>query len=341
MPDQPPYAGPVSTARPAGDPSDGDAAVGVPADGDAAAGVPTGEEREPAEEPEPEPSAGLEPAAVQVPRPRRTRRGEVLVGPSVGARYRPGALVGLPLISLVLSPLIATALETGIRSVISRRIAAGHPPSALPSSLLPIPYPVLLILGFLVAWALLALWALVPLVLTSRAVLLDEERGTVVLRRGLRRSAPRELSDVLWAVGGAERDAVALVGLTDPGSPPETDDGHGDGEADGDEADDDEVAQPIQWVVPAIGWDDASFDGLRALQAATGFPAAPPRPVLAAVARRQRQAQAHREMADRILMPWREEYAADPAAFQRDFDHARRVLGGKEPSGPAERSAPR
>ena len=40
---------------------------------------------------------------------------------------------------------------------------------------------------------------------------------------------------------------------------------------------------------------------------------------------------ANRELARRVGMPWREEYADDRAAFQRDFDRARRVLGGREP----------
>ena len=32
----------------------------------------------------------------------------------------------------------------------------------------------------------------------------------------------------------------------------------------------DPEAPPRQWIVPEVGWDGASFDGLRALQAATG-----------------------------------------------------------------------
>ena len=35
---------------------------------------------------------GASAAAGTTPRPRRTRRGEIIVGPTVMARYRPGAL---------------------------------------------------------------------------------------------------------------------------------------------------------------------------------------------------------------------------------------------------------
>ena len=85
-----------------------------------------------------------------------------------------------------------------------------------------------------------------------------------------------------------------------------------------------------QWVVPEIGWDAASFDGLRVLQAAAGFRPAPPREVLVREERRGRVEAAHRELAARLGMPWREEYAHDEAVFQAEFDRVRRVLGGRE-----------
>lgn len=242
------------------------------------------------------------PQDVAPPEPRRTRGGAVRIGPSVRARYAPGALMGLPIVSLVLSPLGAVVLRSwrdglpvverdqGLAALLAHDV---------------IVYPA----AFLLAWALLALWALVPMLATTPRVLLDESRGVLSRRRGLRRAEERPLADVVFAVADAERDSIALIGF----------------------ARDEEVER---WVVPAIGWDDASFDGLRVLQAAAGLRPAPPRPVLALRARRERQAHAHREMAERVALPWRPEYDDDPAAFRRDFDHARRVLGGKEPPAP-------
>src|SRR5699024_2980770 len=91
-----------------------------------------------------------------------------------------------------------------------------------------------------------------------------------------------------------------------------------------------------RWVIPEIGWDDASFDGLRTLQSAAGLRPAPPRPALVAEARRRRRAELHREYARRLGMPWKEEYARDEEAFQAEFDRIRRVLGGKEPARPGD-----
>lgn len=238
------------------------------------------------------------------PSPRRTRDGLVLVGPSLRARYLPGALIGLPMVSLLLAPFAAAGLEQWRDA----RAAAG---AGGPLVTLLEPMAVQMLLGWLLLWALLALWALVPMIATHRVVLLDEAAGTVRLRRGLRAGEPVPVSEVVYAVGEAERGYEALIGIGAPDRP------------------EDQAAR--QWRVPNIGWDDAGFDGLRALQSAAGLRAAPPRPVLLAESRRLRRAGAHQEMAQRIGMPWREEYAHDDAAFQRDFDHARRVLGGKEP----------
>lgn len=259
------------------------------------------------------------------PAPCRTRRGEIVVGPSFASRYTPGALVGLPIVCLFLTPLGAA----GIEQVVARpSLADAAWARALAGS------PLALVVAFLGLWGLLALWAALPLALTRRVVLLDADAGTVSRRRGLGpRQAPRPLGDVLWAVAEADRDAIALIGL------------HAGGQ-DGYRAEAQRLAaaappgqepdEPTgeQWSVPHIGWDDASFDGLRALQAAAGLRPSPPRPWLLADARRQRLARAHREMAERIAMPWQDAYEDDPALFQRDFDRARRVLGGKEPGGP-------
>lgn len=256
------------------------------------------------------------------PRPRRTRRGEIVVGPSFAARYLPGAVVGLPIIALVLTPL-GTA---GIQQLLARPGLSEAPwARAVAAS------PAEPLLALCAIWILLALWAALPLLLTRRVVLLDVERGTICRRRGLgRRRVEQPLADVLWAVGEADREAIALIGLHPGGQAGARAEAARLAAAAPDAADPPEPAI-AQWTVPHIGWDDASFDGLRALQSAAGLVPAAPRPVLLAAARRRRRAAAHREMAARIDMPWDASYEDDPDAFQRDFDHARRVLGGREP----------
>lgn len=261
---------------------------------------------EPQSQPQPEPPSASPPA----PQPRRTRRGEILVGPSVLSRWGPLAGIGLPIISLILAPLGTAGLQQlllidGIRTLAPSWLLASTWAQG--------------VLAYLALWALLAGWALVPMALTRRIVLLDPAEGTVRRRRGLGRPSPaRPVADVVWAVGDADRDASALIGLY-PGGPDAAAAAHADAE------------DVEQWGVGHIGWDDAAFDGLRALQDAAGLAPAPPRPVLVARERRERHAAANRELARRVGMPWREEYADDRAAFQRDFDRARRVLGGREP----------
>lgn len=236
------------------------------------------------------------------PAPRRTRAGTVIVGPTVRARYTPGALIGLPLVSLLLSPFAGAGIQEWRRS----RLRAGQ--DGLLEQLLD-PAWVQLLLGALLLWALFALWALVPLLLTQRVVLLDEEQGSVALRKGLRIIQRASLSSVEHAVGEAERGGMALIGIRGPGG----------------------AGQPVQqWVIPEVGWDAASFDGLRTLQGAAGLRPAPPRAELQRENRRARRDRSHRELAERLGMPWREEYAHDDAAFQAEFDRVRRVLGGKE-----------
>lgn len=224
----------------------------------------------------------------------------MLVGPGIRSRYLPGVLIGLPLVSLLLSPFAGAALQQWRRG----RILEGHD-GAL-EQLLGAAWTQLLV-GALLLWALFALWAFVPLLLTRRLVLLDERTGALTLRRGLRTVDRAELTDVVYAVGEAERGSFALIGLRP---------------RDG--------GEERQWMVAEIGWDEASFDGLRALQTAAGLRPAPPRHVVVPEARRARREVLHRELAERLGMPWREEYAHDEAAFQAEFDRLRRVLGGKE-----------
>ncbi|MFC0675278.1 hypothetical protein [Brachybacterium hainanense] len=243
------------------------------------------------------------------PAPRRTRDGRVIIGPTVASRYRPGALIGLPLVAAVLAAFPAAGLEQWRAA----RIAAGD--AGRLTELLQ-PMAVQLVLSWLGLWALLALWALVPLIATHRAALLDEAAGRLALRRGLRVRQDVPLAEVVYAVGEAERGYDALIGIGAPTAP-------------------DEAARE-QWRIPHIGWDDPGFDGLRVLQAAAGLRPSPPRAELIAASRRGRREAAHREMAQRIGMIWRPEYGQDEERFQRDFDHARRVLGGKEPARPGD-----
>lgn len=240
-----------------------------------------------------------DPAATS-PAPRRTRSGEVLVGPSVKARYLPGALIGLPLVSLLLSPFAGAGLQQWRHT----RLRGGH--DGLLEQLLA-PAWTQLLLGALLLWLLFALWAAVPLVATRTVVLLDEQAGTLRLRKGLRTRDRAALGEVEYAVGEAVRGSLGLIGVRRR-----------------------EQEQPRQWIVPEIGWDSASFDGLRTLQAAADLPPAPPRAVLVREERRARVEAAHRELAARLGMPWREEYAHDEAAFRAEFDRVRRVLGGRE-----------
>ncbi|ASK67200.1 hypothetical protein CFK39_12345 [Brachybacterium avium] len=241
---------------------------------------------------------------VPPPAPRRTRAGEVVVGPTVRARYVPAALIGLPLVAVLLS----TFAGAGIQQWRSSRLRAGH--DGMLEQLLA-PAWAQLLLGAVLLWGLLALWALIPLVLTHRVVLLDERAGTLALRRGLRIADRAPLSQVRYATGDSERGGVALIGLEKGGA-------RGEGEA------------LRQWVVPESGWDDAAFDGLRTLQTAAGLRPAPPRAVLVRESRRIHRERNHRELAARLGMPWREEYVRDEAAFRDEFDRIRRMLGGKE-----------
>lgn len=247
------------------------------------------------------PQDAASPVPASAPAARRSRSGAVLVGPSIRARYLPGVLIGLPLVSLLLSPFVGTALQQWRRS----RILDGHRGTL--EQILEPAWAQLLI-GALLLWVLFALWAFVPLLLTRKVALLDEATGTLVLRRGLRTVDRATVSEVLYAVGEAERGSLALIGI------------RGD------------AAEERQWMIAEIGWDSASFDGLRVLQGAAGLVPAPPRGELVHEARRARREQNNRELAARLGMPWDDAYAHDEAAFQSEFDRIRRVLGGKEPA---------
>lgn len=263
------------------------------------------------------------PDSVRVePSPRRTRGGAVIVGPTVRARYVPGALIGLPLISVLLSPFAAAGLQQWRFG----RLREGH--DALLEHLLA-PAWVQLLLGALLLWALFALWGIVPMLLTHRVVHLDEAAGTLVLRKGLRTVDRAELGQLDYAVGEAERGSIALIGVRDTEHAPRAGAARRRRRDGG-------TPTVRQWIVQEIGWDAASFDGLRALQMISGLRPAPPRGVLVRENRRLRIARANHELADRLGMPWRPEYEHDERAFRAEFDRVRRVLGGKEKPRPGD-----
>ena len=91
--------------------------------------------------------------AATAPAPRRTRSGAVLVGPSIRARYLPGVLIGLPLISLLLSPFAGAGLQQWRRT----RILDGN---RGPLEQILEPAWTQLLVGALLLWGLFALWAL-------------------------------------------------------------------------------------------------------------------------------------------------------------------------------------
>lgn len=236
------------------------------------------------------------------PAPRRTRRGAVVVGPTLWARWGPGALLGLPLVALLLSPFAGAGLQQWRRS----RLLAGHDGTI--EALLADSW-VQLLLGALLLWAVFAAWALVPMLATHQVVLFDEDAETLILRRGVRTVDRAPLDAVVHAIGDAERGRTGEIALR-----------AGDG------------GEPRHWTLPEVGWDGPSFDGLRVLQAAADLRAAPDRAALVHEARRMRREGVNRELAARAGMPWLPEYGQDEAAFQAEFDRVRRVLGGKEPA---------
>lgn len=270
--------------------------------------------------------------------PRRTRDGAVIIGPTLWARARDGLLIGLPLISLVLCTFPGAALQQWRRA----QIRAGHDGWLVD---LLAPAWMQLLLGFLLLWLLLGACGVLALALTRRVVLLEEDTGRLRLLAGPRVRDRAQLRDVVFAIGEPTPNGMGLIGLrpgaaTDPaagegrhavdrrGAIDASQDARTDDESEAGMAPQDELRR---WSLPAVGWDDASFDGLRVLQAAAGLRPAPSRGILLATERRARRTEVNRELASRLGMPWREHYARDESAFQAEFDRVRRVLGGKEP----------
>lgn len=225
-----------------------------------------------------------------------------MIGPTVGARWGPGAVLGLPLVALLLSPFAGAGLDQWRRM----RLLDGHE-GWIEAALAPGWAQILL--GAALLWLLFAVWALMPMLATRQVVLYDDRSGELRLRKGLRTLGTARLEHVVHAVGEAGRGSLGRIGLVEePGG------------------------ELREWMVPEIGWDSAAFDGLRTLQEDAGLRPAPERQELVAEARRARREALHRELAARAGMPWRPEYAEDEAAFQHEFDRVRRVLGGKEPA---------
>ena len=278
--------------------------------------------------PRPAPSAASDAATTQAPAPRRTRDGAVIIGPTLWARARDGLLIGLPLISLVLCTFPGAALQQWRRA----QIRAGHDGWLVD---LLAPAWMQLLLGFLLLWLLLGAWGVLALAFTRRVVLLEEGTGALQLLAGPRVRGRAHLRDVVFAIGEPAPGGMGLIGLRLDGDrdPAAGESGpslprpmlqSGDPEQ--------SVGEELRrWSLPSVGWDDASFDGLRVLQAAAGLLPAPPRGILLEDERRARRMEVNRELASRLGMPWRDQYARDESAFQAEFDRVRRVLGGLEP----------
>lgn len=220
------------------------------------------------------------------PDPRRTRSGDVIIGASLWSRARPGIVLGLPVLAVILGPLVGTVLQ--------RRFALYSTAESI----------LALLGGMALAWAGMSLLGLLALALTHPAVRWDQREGTLRRWRGLRPvGRPRSVRDLHFATGEAERSSIGILGFRD-------------GE---------------QWVIAHIAWDDAAFDGLRLLQQQMRTLVAPPRPVLAEQARRQRTEATDRALAERYRMPWKSAYT-DHRVFLADFDRVRQELGGKAPT---------
>lgn len=239
------------------------------------------------------------------PAPRRTRTGAVLIGPPLASRYIPGAFLGLPVLALVLSPIGGA----GVQQFVHNRVREGArgPLVDLMSTM-----AAQIVVGGVVMWALFALWALVPLTVVHRTVLFDVDTGELLLRKGPRTVGRRRTDEVTAAYGDPRRQGMGVL----------------------------EFGEDQHWTIPEIGWDREAFDGLRMVQQAAGLPIAPPRAEILAEDSRARHERMNRVSAQRIGMPWREEYATDRDAFRTEFDHRRRVLGGKEDPRPGEQWLP-
>ena len=154
-------------------------------------------ESAPAEGPREEPARKPDGPVGDAPAPRRTRSGAVVVGPTAIARWLPLALVGLPIIALLLCPFAATGIAqwqqgraaAGLDDLLTRSLGHGA---------------LQLLAGAIVLWILFALWALVPILATHKVALLDEDARTLTLRRGLRTAGTAPLGQVVYAVGEAE-----------------------------------------------------------------------------------------------------------------------------------------
>lgn len=152
--------------------------------------------------------------------------------------------------------------------------------------------------GWAVGWGIMSATALLLLGLTHESTRMDTAAGAV-LHRTLRRRRSVALADVMAVHPDARRQGATAI-----------------------------VTPGATLYVPHTGWDDAGFDGVRALQAELqprlGVMPAPPRAecmrqILLADALRTR-----RVMARALSMPWREEYA-DRDVFEQALDAARRA----------------
>lgn len=216
------------------------------------------------------------------PAPKLDRRGRIIIGPTLLARWTPAATIGLPIIALITAGVVSTFLPDVWFAAVT-----GWPRLA-----------VRVLAGWLVGWAVTSAAGLLLLALTHESARLDQDAGTVLHRSALKRWRCVTLADIVAVHPDARKQGATAI-----------------------------VTPGTTLYVPHTGWDDAGFDGVRALQAELqprlDVTPAPPRAqcmrqILLADALRTR-----RTIARALTMPWRDEYA-DRDTFERALDDARR-----------------
>lgn len=229
-------------------------------------------------------------------RARTDASGRIILGPTVLAHWRPAASMGLPLLAVPLSTMVA-AFAPGIRTL-SWELSAHLPFWAAQL--------IEFAAAWAVTWAVTALLALAVLALTNPHARFAPASGTVSLRPGpFARGQRVPLEQILRIDADPRRQ-----GSTDIWYRPA-----------------DAAAEPARITVPFSGWDDASFDGIRALAAAASVGPVPgPRAQEMAALLRASRTRDNRAMARSLGMGWRPEWQ-DPSAFEAALDDARRSAG--------------
>ncbi|WP_058234822.1 hypothetical protein [Devriesea agamarum] len=281
-------------------------------------------------------------AADGAARLRRTRQGHVLVGPSFIARVAPALLIGVSTLALLLAPPVSSVWE------LLRRIGMVEGWVWVPGVLGgPFENPWWqMIAAWIAIWVFFAIIVLLTMGARHRVIVLDPATGCIQLRGLIRTKFPRgneevvSAQDVICADADARARGSAIVTLCAPDAhPPYSDPTSVPAPSHREATPTPEnlprgylasatVACAMQnsttWAVPHIGWDDASWNGLRMLQRMAGQPISPARRDILARDLAQLRCWGRYEGARQAGMPWLPEYESDAALFQADFDAWRR-----------------